>query len=170
MSYPTDTYYNLQERFKSIAGLSALETTDSAFLRQAVNRRIRTAYERYPWPDFTVIGEPVNIEDDTAGLIENAVTFEGSQNLDGDNKRINFSTTSQLAESFEDGDIVKLYGFSDTTGTLASEYINNKYHTLYNVQPQARTFSIIVNYSGTVGVNGADKGGLQVSSSSVIKT
>jgi hypothetical protein len=28
---------------------------------QAVNRRIRTAFERYPWPDFTVIGESVTL-------------------------------------------------------------------------------------------------------------
>jgi len=60
-NYPTITYQNLEERFKSIAGLSALETTDAAFLRQSVNRRIRTAFERYPWPDFTVIGESVSL-------------------------------------------------------------------------------------------------------------
>ena len=57
--YPTLSYENLEERFKSIAGLASLETTDAAFLRQAVNRRIRTCFERYPWPDFTVIGEQV---------------------------------------------------------------------------------------------------------------
>ena len=62
--YPTITYQNLEERFKSIAGLAALETTDAAFLRQAVNRRIRNAFERYPWPDFTVIGESVTLADD----------------------------------------------------------------------------------------------------------
>lgn len=60
-NYPTITYQNLEERFKSIAGLSALETTDAAFLRQSVNRRIRTAFERYPWPDFTIIGESVTL-------------------------------------------------------------------------------------------------------------
>jgi hypothetical protein len=60
-NYPIITYQNLEERFKSIAGLAALETTDAAFLRQAVNRRIRTAFERYPWPDFTVIGESVTL-------------------------------------------------------------------------------------------------------------
>lgn len=60
-NYPTITYQNLEERFKSIAGLASLETTDAAFLRQAVNRRIRAAFERYPWPDFTVIGESVTL-------------------------------------------------------------------------------------------------------------
>ena len=53
--YPTETYANLQERFKSIAGLQSLETTDASFFRQAVNRRFRTAYQRYPWPDFTAV-------------------------------------------------------------------------------------------------------------------
>jgi hypothetical protein len=61
-NYPTITYQNLEERFKSIAGLGSLETTDAAFLRQAVNRRIRTCFERYPWPDFTVIGESIAME------------------------------------------------------------------------------------------------------------
>ena len=60
-NYPTITYQNLEERFKSIAGLASIETTDAAFLRQSVNRRIRTAFERYPWPDFTVIGESVSL-------------------------------------------------------------------------------------------------------------
>ena len=61
-NYPTISYQNLEERFKSIAGLASLETTDAAFLRQAVNRRIRNAFERYPWPDFTVIGESVTLD------------------------------------------------------------------------------------------------------------
>ena len=56
-TYPTETYKNLKERFKSIAGLQSLETTDEAFFRQAINRRFRTAYQRYPWYEFTVIGE-----------------------------------------------------------------------------------------------------------------
>ena len=57
-TYPTDTYTNLKERFKSIAGLQSLETTDEAFLnRQAINRRFRTAYQRYPWYEFTIVGE-----------------------------------------------------------------------------------------------------------------
>lgn len=60
-NYPTEKYSNLEKRFLSIAGLQSLETTDSAFFRQSVNRRIRTAYERYPWPDFTVIGEAVTL-------------------------------------------------------------------------------------------------------------
>ena len=64
-NYPTLTYDNLEERFKSIAGLASLETTDAAFLRQAVNRRVRTAFERYPWPDFTVIGEAIAMAEET---------------------------------------------------------------------------------------------------------
>ena len=60
-TYPTETYTNLKERFKSIAGLQSLETTDEAFFRQAINRRFRTAYQRYPWYEFTVIGETENM-------------------------------------------------------------------------------------------------------------
>jgi hypothetical protein len=58
-TYPTETYTNLKDRFKSIAGLQSLETTDEAFFRQAINRRFRTAYQRYPWYEFTVVGESV---------------------------------------------------------------------------------------------------------------
>lgn len=67
--YPTDTYQNLEERFKSLAGLQALETTDAAFLRQSINRRIRTAYERYAWPEFTVVGETVNVPTAAGNII-----------------------------------------------------------------------------------------------------
>lgn len=60
-NYPTSSYNDLIERFKSIAGLQSLETTDATFLRQSVNRRARTAFERYPWPDFVVVGEEHSI-------------------------------------------------------------------------------------------------------------
>lgn len=80
-NYPTITYQNLEERFKSIAGLSALETTDAAFLRQAVNRRIRTAFERYPWPDFTVIGESVSLLASNDNTIQ---TYGSSKDLVND--------------------------------------------------------------------------------------
>lgn len=60
-NYPTVSYTDLIERFKSIAGLQSLETTDALFLRQSINRRARTSFERYPWPDFVVIGESVSI-------------------------------------------------------------------------------------------------------------
>jgi hypothetical protein len=60
-NYPTVTYNNLEERFKSIAGLGSLETIDAQFLRQSVNRRMRNAFERYPWPQFTVVGESVTL-------------------------------------------------------------------------------------------------------------
>jgi|TARA_R100000149_G_scaffold39661_1_gene15334 hypothetical protein len=69
-NYPTESYTNLTERFKSIAGLQSLETTDASFFRQAINRRFRTAYQRYPWPDFTVIGESVALDTDSANTIQ----------------------------------------------------------------------------------------------------
>ena len=68
--YPTETFANLQERFKSIAGLQSLETTDASFFRQAINRRFRTAYQRYPWPDFTVVGESVTMDGSTSNTIQ----------------------------------------------------------------------------------------------------
>ena len=79
--YPTITYQNLEERFKSIAGLAALETTDAACLRQAVNRRIRNAFERYPWPDFTVIGESITLNTADDNTIQ---TYGTSKDLAND--------------------------------------------------------------------------------------
>ena len=38
-----------------------METTDEAFLGQAINRRLGTAYQRYPWYEFTIVGEQVGM-------------------------------------------------------------------------------------------------------------
>ena len=82
-NYPTVSYTSLEERFKSIAGLAALETTDASFLRQSVNRRIRAAYERYPWPDFTIIGESVALVTADDNTIQ---TYGVTTGLDLDNE------------------------------------------------------------------------------------
>jgi hypothetical protein len=58
-NYPTLSYTQLQDRFKALTGLESLQVTDSKFLRDLVNRRVRIAYERYPWPTFTIVGEPL---------------------------------------------------------------------------------------------------------------
>jgi hypothetical protein len=73
-NYPTVTYNNLEERFKSIAGLGSLETTDAGFLRQSVNRRIRNAYERYPWPQFTIVGESIPLVTADSNIIQTSGT------------------------------------------------------------------------------------------------
>lgn len=59
-------YTTLQDRFRALTGLESLSTTDSGFLRDLVNRRIRLAYERYPWPSFTIVGEEITIGSDNA--------------------------------------------------------------------------------------------------------
>ena len=60
-NYATATYSQLKSRFQALAGLESLQTTDASFLRDLVNRRARLAHERYPWPQFTIIGESVAI-------------------------------------------------------------------------------------------------------------
>lgn len=60
-NYPTLKYTQLQDRFRALTGLETLQVTDQAFLRDLVNRRIRIAFERYPWPVFTLVGEPVTL-------------------------------------------------------------------------------------------------------------
>lgn len=71
-NYQTLPYATLQDRFRALTGLESLQTTDSGFLRDLVNRRIRLAYERYPWPVFTVVGEEISL---TSNQV---VTFNGS--------------------------------------------------------------------------------------------
>jgi hypothetical protein len=73
-NYPTVTYNNLEERFKSIAGLGSLETIDAQFLRQSVNRRMRNAFERYPWPQFTVVGESYTVVTGDSNTIQTGGT------------------------------------------------------------------------------------------------
>ena len=60
-NYATATYAQLKSRFRALAGLDALQATDASFLRDLVNRAARIAHERYPWPQFTVIGESVAV-------------------------------------------------------------------------------------------------------------
>ena len=78
--HATVSYTNLEQRFKSIAGLGTLETNDAAFLRQSVNRRVRGAYERYPWPEFTVVGETYTLVTADANTIQTGGTT--AQGLD----------------------------------------------------------------------------------------
>lgn len=65
-SFPTLPYSTLQDRFRALTGLESLSTTDSGFLRDLVNRRIRLAFERYPWPIFTIVGESVTMASDNS--------------------------------------------------------------------------------------------------------
>src|SRR6056300_581358 len=60
-NYATATYSELKSRFRALAGLDALQATDASFLRDLVNRAARIAHERYPWPQFTVVGESVAV-------------------------------------------------------------------------------------------------------------
>lgn len=80
-NYPTVTYNNLEERFKSIAGLGSLETIDAQFLRQSVNRRMRNAFERYPWPQFTVVGEAYTVLTADSNTIQTSGTTANGLDL-----------------------------------------------------------------------------------------
>jgi hypothetical protein len=60
-NYATASYSNLKASFQALVGLETLQSIDATFLRDLVNRRARIAHERYPWPQFTVIGESVTL-------------------------------------------------------------------------------------------------------------
>ena len=55
-----------------------METTDEAFFRQAINRRFRTAYQRYPWYEFTIVGETVNL---VSGDDNQIITYGSNKDL-----------------------------------------------------------------------------------------
>lgn len=101
-NYPTQSYANLKNRFMSIAGLSSLETIDGTFLRENVNKRIKTAYGRYPWPNFVVVGE---LEAFTTG--------------DANVKRI-YGTTNTLA--FNADTIFRIHKTDPATTRYPEEY------------------------------------------------
>tara|TARA_R110000822_G_scaffold309597_2_gene439581 strand:- start:5 stop:745 length:741 start_codon:yes stop_codon:yes gene_type:complete len=85
-NYPTATYANLKSRFQALAGLESLQTTDAGFLRDLVNRRARLAHERYPWPQFTVIGEQVAVVTSDA----NTLRIYGTSNKLASNANVVF--------------------------------------------------------------------------------
>jgi len=55
--YPVKTYTQFEEALKSLIGVSSLSDDDRNALREYANRRFRIAYEKYPWPQFTIVGE-----------------------------------------------------------------------------------------------------------------
>jgi hypothetical protein len=80
-NYATATYSQLKSRFQALAGLESLQTTDASFLRDLVNRRARLAHERYPWPQFTIIGESVAVVTSDANRLR---VYGTSNKLDND--------------------------------------------------------------------------------------
>jgi hypothetical protein len=85
-NYPTATYAQLKSRFKALTGLDSLQASDSSFLRDLVNRAARTAHERYPWPQFTVMGESVAVVTSDA----NRLRIYGTSNKLANNANVVF--------------------------------------------------------------------------------
>lgn len=72
---PTEPYFlytDLVDRFKSLVGVDDLGTEDSKSLKQFVNGRARQAFERFPWPEFTIIGESYNLGTSNTFVIHQA--------------------------------------------------------------------------------------------------
>lgn len=61
MPPPNYAYQDLVSRYKSLIGVDDLSTEDGLALREFVNGRARVAHERYPFPEFTIYGEQVNL-------------------------------------------------------------------------------------------------------------
>jgi hypothetical protein len=85
-NYATATYSQLKSRFRALAGLDALQATDASFLRDLVNRAARIAHERYPWPQFTVMGESVAVVTSDA----NRLRIYGTSNKLANNANVVF--------------------------------------------------------------------------------
>lgn len=60
-NFPTVPYTNLTDRVKALTGIDSFTTTDDEHIKEFANARARTIHERYPWPIFTVIGEPLTL-------------------------------------------------------------------------------------------------------------
>ena len=57
--YQKVNYDLFLDQIKGLIGITNLSSADESFLRSSCNISVRKAYQRYPWPDFTIIGEPV---------------------------------------------------------------------------------------------------------------
>jgi len=160
--YPTESYTNLQERFKSIAGLQSLETTDASFFRQAINRRFRTAYQRYPWPDFTVVGEEVAMITSTNNQIQTfdvANTPAGTKSISFDADvvfRVHKSDPKSSLYPDEYTYVSLLVDQLTTTGYPAIKIINPTVLNSVNVYVTYRkdVESVIKDGTGTTGFYG----------------
>ena len=164
--YPTESYTNLTERFKSIAGLQSLETTDASFFRQAVNRRFRTAYQRYPWPDFTVVGEAVAMITSTNNQIQTfdvANTPAGTKAISFDADvvfRVHKSDPKSSLYPDEYTYVSLLVDQLTTTGYPAIKIINPTVLNSVNVYVTYRkdVESVVKDGSGTTGFFGDASG------------
>lgn len=70
---PTQTfpYTDLVDRYKALIGVDALSAEDGLALREFANSRVRLAHERYPFPEFTIVGETKNIGQSTQVILKN---------------------------------------------------------------------------------------------------
>ncbi len=80
MPTPTIPYTNVVDRYKALIGVDSLSTEDGLALREFVNARVRTAHERYPFPEFTIVGEAKIIGVGTSVVLKNVANFL-SQNI-----------------------------------------------------------------------------------------
>ena len=77
MSAPVKTYTQFESSLKSLIGVSTLSVEDRNALKQFANRRLRIAWEKYPWPQFTKVGESIDLNSKTF----NSYTTGGSNKL-----------------------------------------------------------------------------------------
>lgn len=64
-------YSEIVERYKALIGVDALSTEDQSALKRFVNGRARIAHERYPFPDFTIIGEHLPLGTGNSVVLKN---------------------------------------------------------------------------------------------------
>jgi len=72
------SYTNVVDRYKALIGVDSLSTEDGLALREFVNARVRTAHERYPFPEFTIIGEAVNVGTGSQVVLKNIANLFSS--------------------------------------------------------------------------------------------
>ena len=57
-SFLTEPYSDALLRYKSLIGVDSLTDYEESVFRANLVDRFRQAFEKYPWPEFTVLGEP----------------------------------------------------------------------------------------------------------------
>lgn len=74
----TSPYQNLVDKYKGLIGVDSLSSEDALALREFVNSRVRIAHERYPFPEFTIIGETINVGVGSQVVLKNISNFLSS--------------------------------------------------------------------------------------------
>lgn len=77
MSQRTVTYDSIVDKVNALSGVDSFNTDESTWLKTAINRRIRHAFNQSMWwPDYMVVGEPRPVINGFIPLVNEQVAYD----------------------------------------------------------------------------------------------